>query len=244
MTDWSKLTRDTTTLCEHLATELELMIMRGELPRGERIPSERELAATLGVSRTSLRQALHELQLKGLLDRRPGRGTIVVERLPSGLGAALSSALGAAEHDFRQVMDLRATVEPQVAARAAERATRPDLRRLRELLDEAERATAASRLLELDLDFHRAVGHAAHNPLVGELMNVVCEWGRSSRRLGLQGKRRRDLSLTAHRQILDAIEAGAPDAAERAMAEHLRTIGDLVATELADSGKPPGRRTA
>ncbi|MQA01758.1 MAG: FCD domain-containing protein [Streptosporangiales bacterium] len=242
MTDWSKLTRDTTTLCQHLATELELMIMRGELPRGERIPPERELAATLGVSRTSLRQALHELQLKGLLDRRPGRGTIVVERLPSGLGAALSSALGAAEHDFRQVMDLRATVEPQVAARAAERATRPDLRRLRELLAEAESEPAASRLL--DLEFHRAVGDAAHNPLVGELMNVVCEWGRSSRRLGLQGKRRRNLSLTAHREILDAIQAGTPDAAEAAMAEHLRSIGELVGAELADSGKSPGRRTA
>lgn len=237
MTDWARLSRDVVSLSGHLSTELELMIIRGELARGERIPPERELAAALGVSRTSLREALHELQLKGLLDRKPGRGTIVIAAPSSGLGRNLTAAVGEVEQDFLQVMDLRATVEPAVAARAAERATRPDLRRLGELLAEAEAENRAQKVLELDLDFHRAVGNAAHNPLIAELMEVVSEWARSSRRLGLQGRRRRTMSLTAHRQILDAITSRDPRAAQHAMTEHVAGIRDLVANEL--SPEPP-----
>ncbi|MEA2256189.1 MAG: GntR family transcriptional regulator, transcriptional repressor for pyruvate dehydrogenase complex, partial [Solirubrobacteraceae bacterium] len=85
-----------------LSTTLEQMIEDGALGDADRLPPERELAQRLGVSRTSLREALHELELKGLIDRRPGRGTVVV----AGRGDSLLGHMEAAERGLREVMDL------------------------------------------------------------------------------------------------------------------------------------------
>lgn len=232
MVNWTNIARELVSVPDRLSTELELMIVRGELPQGERIPPERALASELGVSRASLREALHELELKGLLDRKPGRGTIVTRAERGAFGDSLAAGLSDTQRDFVQVMELRAVVEPRIAGRAALHASRTDLVRMRRLYDQSTGVTTSAEFLELDMQFHQTIAAAGQNPLIAQLLEVVNEWARSSRRLGLQGAARRKLSLAAHHAILEAIEAGDRIAAETAMDDHIVTILEHVSVEL------------
>src|SRR4051794_13106207 len=119
-------------MTDTLAARLEAMIDEGQLSVGARFPPERELAAMFNVSRASMREALHHLVLKGLIDRRPGRGTIVLDR-SSKQGRLLSSS-ALATSDIAQALDFRRVIEPAIAAHAARRATRADLVRLEEVI--------------------------------------------------------------------------------------------------------------
>src|SRR5262245_34623727 len=161
----------TAQVTDGLSTVLERMIEDGTIGTDERLPPERELAQQLGVSRTSLREALHELELKGLIDRRPGRGTVVVE----GRGDTLLGHMETAERGLREVMDLRAAIEPPIAARAAQRATADDLDVLRGVMAEMREESSVARTAQLDIEFHAAIANATHNPLLIKLMRFASE---------------------------------------------------------------------
>lgn len=230
--DWSQVAPDSRSVPDRLSAELELLIVRGQLLPGQRLPPERALAAELGVSRSSLREALGELEAKGLLDRRPGRGTTIAVDASESLTLGAASCTASALVEFRRVMDLRTAVEPEVARRAAERAEQWTVDALRALLEAAEKTSSATEYLELDIAFHSAVAAAADNPLLTQLMEVVCELSGSSRRLGLQGASRRELSLGAHKHIFAAIESRNGETARLLMLEHLETVRELVEREL------------
>ncbi|MFB0836064.1 FadR/GntR family transcriptional regulator [Arthrobacter halodurans] len=228
MVNWTSVGHEWVSLGGSLAAELELMIARGELPTGEKIPPERELATMLGVSRATLREALLELEIRGLLSRRPGRGTVVQATTPDRHAARLSEALRAARADFAQVMELRSTVEPAVAALAAGKTTPEDIVRLQALLEAADGENNATRLLELDVEFHVAIADIARNPLVSDLIRMVSDWASSSRRLGFQGPSRTKASAAGHAKILAALRSGDSAKAAAAMREHLGCIEDTI----------------
>jgi GntR family transcriptional repressor for pyruvate dehydrogenase complex len=227
MPDWSRLTRATPSVSERLAGGLEAMIRTGELEVGSRIPPERELSETLGVSRASLREALHELELRGLVDRRPGRGTTVADPRAAALADPLLRIMSGEERTIAEVMDLRAAVEPPVAARAARRATDADVLGLRGILAEMPDA-GAQRFVELDVELHVAVARAAHNRLLARLMETAGVWVEPSREASVQSAARRAASVEAHAAIVEAIAAHDAPAAAAAMSAHIATISRLV----------------
>ena len=110
-------------LSESVAARLEAMIVSGELAPGRKLPPERELARLLGVSRGLLREAIHELALKGLVHRRQGRGTEVRGPYRSEFTGAIVGYLTQNERDVMELLDFREALEPPIAASAAERAT-------------------------------------------------------------------------------------------------------------------------
>lgn len=226
MVNWQSVRKELLTVPERLSTELELMIVRGELQPGQRLPPERQLAEELGVSRASLRESLHELSFKGLIQRKPGLGTTVTD--PGRSAVERRSVLDPAQRAFKEVMTLRTVVEPRVAALAADTASSRQVADLRDLCEQAGRARAPGRYLELDRQFHLAIAESTGNSLVVELLRTVNEWAEPSRRLGLQGTGRQTLSTAAHEQIVKAIAAGDAQAAERAMDLHLEQIFEHV----------------
>ncbi|MCW3046782.1 MAG: GntR domain protein [Solirubrobacterales bacterium] len=234
--DWSNVAARPSHLPDDLAANLEAMIADGTLAKGARIPGERELAASMGVSRASVRSALRDLELKGLVDRRPGRGTIITnsERLRE--AGSLLGSLDSGQRDVLEVMDLRATIEPPIAARAAARATAADIRRLRAILGVAENTTAVKDVARLDEDFHRQISRATHNPLLERLLETTTTWMGPSRRTTVQTRRRVAASLAAHREVVEAIAAHDPDAAAAAMARHIQQVNAV----LADAANLPG----
>jgi GntR family transcriptional repressor for pyruvate dehydrogenase complex len=234
--DWSALAGGRTA-GGRLTGELARMIRDGSLVAGDRIPAERELAGLIGVSRASVREALRELELRGMLDRRPGRGTVVTDAPRPDLDAGLLGSVDVAGRMLREVMDLRAVVEPPIAERAAARGTPAEVEALRALLEDGEAAAeggvkASRRYAVLDVEFHLALARMTHNPLLDRLLAVTNEWMAPSRQTALQSARRIEVSLAAHKKIYAAVAGRDPDGAAAAMGEHLDQIQRLIVPTL------------
>jgi GntR family transcriptional repressor for pyruvate dehydrogenase complex len=230
--DWSTLAGGQTT-GGRLAGEIVRMIREGSLVAGDRIPAERELAEVVGMSRASVREALRELELRGMLDRRRGRGTVVVEAPRPDLDAGMLGSVDAAGRMLREVMDLRLVVEPPVTERAAARGTSVEVEALQALVDESEAAAHGdekdyARYVELDVEFHLALARMTHNPFLGRLLEVTNEWMAPSRQSALVSTRRIEASLAAHTKICAAVADRDPDRASAAMREHLDQIQRLI----------------
>ncbi|WP_230685041.1 FadR/GntR family transcriptional regulator [Cellulomonas sp. JZ18] len=209
-----------------LAAHLERLIATGQVAAGDRLPSERDLAASLSVSRATLREAMHELEAKNLIERRPGRGTVVVA--PSDAERALLD-LSSPSSEARDAAELREIVEPSVAGLAARRATPANLLQLREVLDRTTPRLRPEASLACDTEFHLLVARAARNPLLATLHTMVAEWTMDVRRHSHTTAEGRRTSREGHLAIFAAIEAHDADAAQRAMSEHLGDVRRLVA---------------
>jgi GntR family transcriptional repressor for pyruvate dehydrogenase complex len=225
--DWSNFNRIATlSLPDRLSIEIEKLILTGELEVGSKLPPERILAETLGVSRVSVRQALHELQVRGLIDRRPGRGTVVVSAAEnsSRSGATIAEALAVGGGEIANVMELRAIIEPPIASLTASRATDRDITQLRNLVAEMSLNISVEAYADLDTSFHQAIAQYTHNPLLSMLTQQIATLIAPSRSANFQTKRRRANSTQEHENILRAITARDPDAAEWAASLHIESI--------------------
>jgi GntR family transcriptional repressor for pyruvate dehydrogenase complex len=148
----------------------------------------------------------------------------------------------AAERDLRHVMDLRAALEPPIAARAAQRATPADVQRLRDLLQAMRDARSRAVSAQLDVEFHDSIAQATHNPHLVRLLRFASEWIDESRRAVAFDRRRRDRSISAHVEILAAIEARDAELAMDAMRRHIEAVNDLIADDsTARSTRRPRR---
>jgi GntR family transcriptional repressor for pyruvate dehydrogenase complex len=214
-----------------LAARLQQLIDERTISPGERLPPERELASMFGVSRASMREALNQLVLKGLIDRRPGRGTIVLNREPSDQSRSLQALRGLGAN-LSDAWDFRAVIEPAIAAQAASRATRADLIRLEEILRFMDRDEALPTFASLDRQFHELIARSCHNPLLASLSDLAFEWIDATRDKSFQTKQRWKVSRKGHREIFAALSMGDPDAAEQAMSKHLKDVASLQREKL------------
>lgn len=245
--DWTSMKPATTlSLPDRLSVDLERLILEGELAPGDKLPPERELAEHLGVSRVSIREALRELENRGLIDRKPGRGTVVLspgER--SGFAERIGSAVSAAEAEIQDIMELRAIIEPPIARITAGRATARDLAQLQELVEAMEKDVTKDRYAELDRAFHQSIAQYTHNPLLELINEQIAKQIAPSRGSRYQTRERRQVSSAAHRRIFEAIADGDGDGAEVEARAHVLDIAQQIA--LAGQQAPaatPERHTA
>jgi len=234
--DWTAFSsRITLSVPDRLSVDLERLILDGTLAPGDRLPPERELAEQLGVSRVSVREALRELENRRLIDRRPGRGTIVLEPGEvSALGASMTAAARSLDPELRDIMELRAIIEPPIARIAAYRATARDLVQLRELVEAMESEASTERYAELDRAFHQAIAQYAHNPLLESINAQIGGHIAPSRSSKYQTRERRAVSSAAHRRIFEAIEARDGERAEQEAREHVLGISQQIAKAATD----------
>lgn len=216
-------------MSDRVTEQLIRLIDSGQLHDGDRIPSERALSELAGASRTSIREALRHLELRGMVDRRRGRGTVIVSIDRPELGASMLGTMSASERVLREVMDLRAVVEPPIAERAAARGSSSQIKDLGDLVTKAEREQARDdpsieRFIALDVGFHTALARMTHNPMLERLLSITNEWMGPSRSHALQTRRRVECSVAAHRQIFEAVQARDPALANRRMRLHLEDI--------------------
>lgn len=239
--DWESMSRgETLSVPDRLSVDLERLILEGELSPGERLPPERDLAEHLGVSRVSIREALRELENRGLIDRKPGRGTIVLspgER--SKASGTVIEAFHSLHPEIGDIMELRAIVEPPIARITAQRATSRDLTQLEELVRAMEVDVTKERYAELDRAFHQAIAQYTHNPLLALINEQIAIQIAPSRASRYQTKARRTASSVAHRRIFEAISAGDGDRAEIEARDHVLNITHEIAR--AATGKGAGR---
>ena len=214
---------------EIVADALRRRIALGGYAAGEVLPTERELAAELGIGRATLRAALRLLADEGLVSTQPGRagGTRVLapERTARTLDDHVDAERARALED---VLEVRAVLEPLSARRAAERATDRDRRELEEIV--AADAGTVEEYTLLDTRFHVAVARAGGNRLLLELVERSREdffawandlWFRIDLRALDDVRDELNESIAQHRPIVAAIAAGDADAAERLMRAHV-----------------------
>lgn len=221
--DWAGIHRSQLSVPDNLAVQLEKLILSGKIPVGGRIPPERELAELWGLSRSSVRDALKQLALQGLIERRPGRGTIVLEKINQ-FGDSLIELLDDDRHELLQVMEVRTVIEPSVAARAAQRARPIDLDELAHLLDEMSENVSTQRMAELDRTFHLSIARAAGNPLLASLLERVGQIVDRSPHELLQNRNEHLTTLSEHAKIFQALCERDPGAAEAAALAHLKSV--------------------
>lgn len=225
-TDIPPLNRRPQNVSVALAAHFERLIATGEILPGTRLPSERELATSMSVSRSSLREAMHELESKHLISRTQGRGTIVLAPT-AGVDELLAMSVGGTEQEH--AAELRSIIEPSVAGLAAHRATPANLLQLHDVLDKSHENLLQAESLRLDVEFHLLLAQAAQNPLLTALHTMASEWTGEVRQHSHATKEGRRASVRGHRAILDAVAAHDGLAARQAMEDHLRDVRELIA---------------
>jgi GntR family transcriptional repressor for pyruvate dehydrogenase complex len=226
---------DAEKLSQSVVRQIEQLILRGILRPGERLPSERELSERLGVSRPSLREAISELQDRGLLATRAGAGIYVADVLGSAFSPALIRLFAAHDQAVLDYIGFRRDLEGVAAARAAEAGTETDLKVIDTLFRKMEVAHSKrnpSDEAELDAQFHLAIIEASHNVIMLHMMRSMFDLLKEgvfyNRQVMFKQRNTRDILLEHHRAINDAIQARDPDAAREAVNVHLTFVEEAL----------------
>jgi GntR family transcriptional repressor for pyruvate dehydrogenase complex len=216
---------------EEIADRIRHLILDGTYPPDQPLPSERVLAARIGVSRGSVRDALRTLEVLGLLESRHGQGTFPRELSVDRLVTPLAEVLVYRRDLQDELMDVRRMFEPAVARVAAARVTDEDVAELERVIDRQRRKIAAGRsAIGEDTDFHAAMARATHNRVAVRLMATLNDLLMESRKLTLKQRGRPERSLRGHEAIVSAMRQRDPGAAERAMHDHIAEIAALLKT--------------
>ena len=205
------------------------MIAEGVLSPGDRLPAERELAEMLGVSRSSLRQALKVLEMMGVIDQRVGSGTRLNPADASILEEPLEFLILLQGITFDELMEARLIVEPELAARAATRATEADRQALEQAIQQMEAGSEGTDgFVASDIAFHRAVSMASGNRVCAMLFTVVHQSLEALIRF-TSARAEPGHTIRFHRRILQAIRDGDAEAARQRMREHIEDARQLLA---------------
>ena len=213
---------------ERVAVQIEQRILAGELRSGDRLPTERELAEQFQVSRTAVREALKILAQKGLVDMRPGRGTMVIdganEALSHSLGLVMRLKLGEVGGS-NMLVEVREILEVEIAGLAAARTTEREIAELREAVAAMDASLAdADAFIVADNQFHEILARATQNPLILVLINSI---------VGLLSEQRKQIfrieggpqrGQIHHKNILDCVTRHDIESARIAMRAHLRQV--------------------
>lgn len=211
-----------TSLVDQVIGQLRLLIESGEWPVGTKIPAEPLLVSTLGVGRNTVREAVRALVHSGMLEPRQGDGTYVLA--DDDLGIAVLRRLHRA--GMLEALEVRSSLERDAARLAATRRTDADIADLRAALAAREAAWFAGdeqQLIIADLRFHRTAVGAAHNGMLADLYGHLTDGLRAVVETVLQGPGDEEVRFqgAAHCALVDAIEAGDADAAQRCVEQYI-----------------------
>ncbi len=213
---------------EAVAEQIERLILK-KLKPGDKLPSERELAELLQVSRSSIRDAIRSMELMGLVEPRQGAGTIVRERPADAAINPFADALKRRQELVSELLDFRKMLEPGLAARAATHVSPDELLEMEEILQRQEATLLLGEpAIEEDAAFHYSVALASGNSVVLKVLDLLMDLLRDTRQRSLQVPGRQQKSLAGHRRILAAIKRHDGEAAKYAMRRHLEDIEEIV----------------
>ncbi|MDL0431583.1 FCD domain-containing protein [Marinobacter sp. TBZ242] len=222
-------------IAQDISYRLERLILDGGLAPGQKIPSERQLASRLAVSRAIIREALHELQGRGVIETKHGKGSFVARILPGGEEDGEDSPLlqmfNGHPRTLYDLLEVREQLEGQAAYLAAKRATTLDLHRITKAyaaLEQTDPLTNAGP----DHSFHQAIVEASHNPVLVHVLNglknlMLLTVQASVANLNPREEMRNKISRQ-HKRIYQAVMAKKPETARRIAMAHVRFVSDAM----------------
>jgi len=226
--------------------DIKAMILRGELHPGSRLPVESELATSLGVSRSSLREGVRALAVMGVLETRQGDGTYVTSLEPSLLMAPVGFVVDLQKgSQVEHISAVRRVLEVEAAGRAALHISEEQVREAEQILDSMGELIEQSggedheNIMESDIAFHRVIAKASQNPALEALIEALSSRTvrtRMWRSISVRGATAN--TQQQHAAILRAIASGDPDRARLMMSFHLFGVEEFAAAHPETTGLP------
>lgn len=214
---------------ESILSHLHQQVEDGVLKPGDKLPSERKLAERFRVGRSSVRDAIRILEVRGIVKPRQGGGTVVQTFSSDALVAELASTLVRKRALVQELMAVRCMIEPPLAARAAAHASPEQIEHLEDILRRQHAKLKRGELaVEEDSEFHSAIARAADNRVMLAVLDTLVNLLGETRRLFFQDQERAKSSLTGHRLVLRAVRRRRPAAAEAAMRKHIRAVEAII----------------
>lgn len=226
---------------EQIVRQIEAAIHAGEFARGQKLPTERELAATFDVSRSVVREAIKVLSAMGLVEARQGSGLYVRNDPVRSVTRAFVLSVSPDAESVEKLFEFRIGLERDAARFAAQRRTDADIEAL--AAASAETASARdpidwTRFGVADNRFHEAIARAAGNPYLGVAITTARQMQRDVVNLFSQHPGSIDTAIRHHHAIYTAIRDCDPDLAADLMAEHIEYTRHAVQTKLPLAGGP------
>lgn len=228
------VTEDHLSLSDKIVEQIKEMIISGRLKPGDKLPSENELCEMFNVSRTSIREAVKILSGLGFLKIKRGLG-IFVEEIDAGyLINQLSPILVQREDDLLDIVRVRKILETHAAAWAAKNASPADIIEMENaikyssVLVEGDNADTNT-LSHANLNFHMTLAKSTRSKVLYRIMQSLWDILNEARQVTIELPGRKKESVAGHKKILEAIKRKDPEAAQKAMLEHLETIEVVVA---------------
>jgi GntR family transcriptional regulator, transcriptional repressor for pyruvate dehydrogenase complex len=227
-----------TLVVDEIIDRLIALVVNENLKPGDKLPTERELMARLSIGRSSLREAVKTLSAVGALEVKRGSGIYVGYGDTSILAKPLAWGMFLSKSNVGQVIEARSVIESALAGWAAERRSDEDLVRLGELVDQLEMSQGNKETyIDTDLKFHLAIGKAAQNNILFQVLNIFQHLLRLWMETTYQETQGSRDSMKAHRELLDAIRTRDARLARRIMQDHTSgtPLRSAVARQYAES---------
>lgn len=214
---------------EGILGHIHQLVEDGVLKPGDKLPSERKLAERFRVGRSSVRDAIRILEVRGVVKARQGGGTVVQAFSSDALVAELAGTLVRKRALVQELMEVRCMLEPPLAARAAVHASAEQIEHMEDILLRQRRKVKRGEMaVEEDTEFHSTIARAAGNRVMLAVLDTLVSLLTETRRRVLHDQERARSSLAGHRQVLRAIRRREPGAAERAMRKHIRSVEAII----------------
>lgn len=216
-------------VADRVAEQLKRVLREGLFKPGDRLPSERDLAEQMGVSRPSVREAIQQLEMLGMLEPIHGMGTVVKNLTEQEISKPLEALLEGDRHSILEMTEVRACLESWAALRAAQKRTKSDLDLIHGYLEAMEQDLERGRIrAELDFLFHAAIGAAAHNRILLHLMHSIHDLMKHCVKVYREevfvDRMEQEMIFGHHLRVFKAIQSQDPSTAQAAMKEHLEFV--------------------
>jgi GntR family transcriptional repressor for pyruvate dehydrogenase complex len=216
-------------LSEQIADKILSMIKENQLKPGDILPPERELAAMMGVSRPSLREALRALSIMRIIENRQGSGTYVASLEPERLIEHLDVVVSLNDSTFLELFKARKILEVGLAGMAAELISDEDILEIQEIHNLSTGAVGNPELfMEYDMRLHNKILEITRNPILSIFMKSITKLSIMSRRRTNEYPEIRNQTLDDHQQIILALANRNPEAAGESMMKHLNNVEKIL----------------
>jgi GntR family transcriptional repressor for pyruvate dehydrogenase complex len=211
-------------------------IAEGTLKIGDKLPPERELCIQLGVSRTSLREAVRILETYGVLETTHGGGTYVTDKFTENVFEFLGFGDVLNKRNFKHLLHLRNVVEAGAVETAVETADEAGLRGLEDLVDALENETDTSRLGYLDAQFHETVIGLSGNPILTAVYRMIFKMLRQGTSKVISYPSAKSIAVKDHRMILDAFKKKDIKKCKAVVRKHLLHTEEIIEKYFIEEG--------
>ncbi|WP_432666111.1 FadR/GntR family transcriptional regulator [Wukongibacter baidiensis] len=212
--------------------QIQEMILDGKLKKGDKLPSERDLSNQLGISRTSIREALRALEIIGLIESRQGEGNFIKGRMESSIFEPLSVMFILSGGRPQDILEVRRIIEVEGAILAAKEINDDQKEELIEIMNQLRNAKDEKESSEFDRKLHFMIAKCTGNHLIMNLFNVIStlmkDFIKDARWEILKANKSQEFLVNQHQLICDAIIENDPDKAGLAMKAHIEYIYNVV----------------